>query len=618
MFAVLILILVSSSTTYSQDWYQQRLVQGQFEKALIYYDEGNFKTANKILRKILNKQTGEYAIAAHLLQMKTTFALGEINESKTIGKTLLVKFGQHQFIPETYMVLGDIYVSEGDFNTAFRMYLRAREYKVDELFLQKLDDRINKLIQLNLSLSVLKELAIVHPGENETIIQLAEAFALLSAGEGDDVAYLLKQIKPEKVLKHYINLYEKLTLVSNQSIPKSYTFGILVPITGKNSAEGKSFLKGLHHHNKLSKSNVRVTYQIEDTFSDPLVTIIAFDRLAENEQLLAIIVALDDEQSLLAINRNKNFKIPLLVPGGAEFNFTNMDEHVFQFYSDWQTQGRTAARWIAEYLQKENVALLVPDDDYGNTIANAFQKEMDALNKKVVIVERYSEDPVDLKKQFKRIRNTAFNLIPKKNRNEDILGLAFDSLNVLFEIDKEEYSPFNKDNRGDQIEDSSKVLLSTIQALYLPTYEEYVKYIGAQIPMYYLNTTLVGNHAWNQPDIFSQISIGPHLNGMTMLLQEKSGQLENSLLQNENEDVLLAYDICGLLTAVASKGTQNRREFVDQLELTQFEGLAHTFAFQPDNHCNTAVEIIQYKDRKFNPIGMFITDTVKYYHSFQP
>ena len=116
-----------NSVGFSQNWLQQRIISEQFDKALQHYDDGRYATADNILQRILKKPAGEYQLPVNLLAMKTSLALDNLDAAKNYGKSILTKYGQHDYISETIMVLGDIFISEGDMDGAFRMYMHSRQ-----------------------------------------------------------------------------------------------------------------------------------------------------------------------------------------------------------------------------------------------------------------------------------------------------------------------------------------------------------------------------------------------------------------------------------------------------------------------------------------------------------
>lgn len=614
----ILVIFLFHGILFSQNWLQQRIIAEQFNKALEHFDDGRYATADIILQRILTKPAGEYELPVNLLAMKTSLALENIEEAKTFGKTILANHGQHEYLPEAFMVLGDIFITEGDVDGAFRMFMRSRKIDDNIAFIEKINARIINTILLGISARTIAEQQLTASKENEIIMNLALAFTHLHDGNPDECAYVLSRIDPAFIPEAYYDLYEKLLLASYQPALETFTFGVVLPLSGKNAESGNSFLRGLHQSTNRPDPQVNISFQIEDNQSNPLETVKSIQRLTMNKQLLGIIAALNEHESLAAIHALKNSSMPLILPGGGAMSFTELDNHVFQIQSDWSEQGRLAARWITGYLDKDSVAVISPSDEFGNIITDVFLKEMDALDKTVVAIERYSGKPEDLKKQFLELRQTAFNLLPPENPYDEFLGMSFDSLDALFDVNTEDFFELTEDENGEKIADSSKVVLSTIQALYVPIHPEHLNYIGTQLPMYNLNTNLVGNAAWNQPDILAQDNIGPHLEGMNILSQKNVVSDADSPDQVENNDFLLGYDLSGLLTAVCHSGITNRTEFITKLEQTNYDGMVFSISFSPEDHNNSTMHVLKCENRVFFPVGTFVADTVQFHLQQRP
>ena len=605
------------TTLFSQNWLQQRIISDQFDKALQHFDDGRFATADNILQRILSKPSGEYELPVNLLAMKTSLALDNLNAAKVYGKMILTQYGQHGYISEAFMILGDIFIDEGDLDGAFRMYMRSRQL-TDRTAIEKIDTRLISAIQVGISKRTISEQKLTAMGDNETVLNLALSFTHLQKGDPDECAFSLNKIDPALIPEAYFELYEKLLLASYQPATETFTFGVVLALTGKNAPAGKSFLKGLHQSMSRPGQQVKIAYQIEDNQSNPLETVKAVQRLAKNRKLLGIIASLDDNESLAAVNTLQNSTIPLIVRGGGSMSFTDVSDHVFQLQSDWTAQGRMAARWIGEYLDKDSIAVLVPSDEFGNAVVDEFLKEMDALDKTVVAVERYTGKPENVKKQFQALRQTAFNLIPPDNPYDEFLGMSFDSLDALFDVNTDDYFALSDDENEEKIKDSSKVVLSTIQALFIPIHPEHLKYIGTQLPMYNLNTSLVGNFAWNQPEILFQDNVGPHLEGMTIISQKNAINEKGPHNQNRDDEYLLGYDMSGLIIAICNSGITNRTEFIAKLEQTDFHGMVYDIAFSPDKHSNSTMQILKCENRSFIPYGTFSADTVQFHIQQRP
>ncbi len=612
-----ILLLISlNGSLFSQNWLQKRITSEQFNKAIEHYDDGRFATTDIILQKLLTKQTDDYFFPIQLLAMKTDFALGRFNEAKERGR-LLVK--NNTLLSESFMVMGDIFIEEGDIDAAFRMYLRSRQLK--DINFSRIDQRLNKTILLNISPHAIEEQHLLVSGENETILLLAKSYNYLHSGQPDECAYLLINIDPLDVSETFYELYEQLQLASYQPGFETITFGVLLPLSGANSKSGTSFFRGLNQYVNQPDQKIKIAFQVEDCQSDPIKTIEAIARLEKNRQIYGIITALDKTNTLAAVNTVTHHSLPVFVVGDNEIPYSDIGKNIFQLSPDWKKLGQYTARWIGEYLDKDSVAVLAPNDSYGDVITDAFLTEMDALDRKVVVVERYTGKPENLEKQFKSFRQIAFNMITTENPYDELLGMSFDSLDALFDVNDDDYFGLTDDDIPESIKDSSKVILDKIQALYMPIHPNDLNYIGTQLPLYNLNTSFVGNYAWNQPDILVQDNIGPHLENMTILTHTKiprQNQNEVERLTDKNEDYTMGFDIGGLLFSILNSGISNKSEFVQKLEQENFEGVAHTISFSPEDHTNQSLHILKIKNNTFSPIGVFAGDSAHLYIQQRP
>ena len=273
------------NVAFSQNWLQQRIIAEQFDKTLEHYDEGRYATADKILQRILKKPTGEFELPVHLLAMKTSLALDQYDEAKEFGKLLLTHHYQHEYISETFMVLGDIFVAESDMDGAFRMYMRSRQL-TDASANEKIDARLISAIQIGISQRTIAEQKLTAVGDNEAVLNLAMSFIHLQKGNPDECAYSLSKIDPALIPEAYFELYETLLLASYQPPVETFTFGVVIALTGKNAQSGKSFLKGLHQSTRRPGQQVKIAYQIEDNQSDPLETVKAIQRLAKKQAVV--------------------------------------------------------------------------------------------------------------------------------------------------------------------------------------------------------------------------------------------------------------------------------------------------------------------------------------------
>ena len=96
--------------------------------------------------------------------------------------------------------------------------------------------------------------------------------------------------------------------------------------------------------------------------------------------------------------------------------------------------------------------------------------------------------------------------------------MAIDSLDALFDVSAEDFFDLPKPKKKKMsASDSSKVVLSTIQGIYLPIRKDDLAFIGPQIPMYNLDAKVIGNDNWQNISLLQKEHIGPHLKGLSLL-----------------------------------------------------------------------------------------------------
>jgi len=80
----------------------------------------------------------------------------------------------------------------------------------------------------------------------------------------------------------------------------------------------------------------------------------------------------------------------------------------------------------------------------------------------------------------------------------------------------------------------------------------------------------------------------------------------------------MGFDIGGLLFSILNSGISNKSEFVQKLEQENFEGVAHTISFSPEDHTNQSLHILKIKNNTFSPIGVFAGDSAHLYIQQRP
>tara|TARA_B100001996_G_scaffold105043_1_gene78975 strand:+ start:683 stop:2524 length:1842 start_codon:yes stop_codon:yes gene_type:complete len=602
----ILLFLTISLPLFGQNWFQSRLIEKQMDMAIDHFNQDRFAISETIINKLMEKPLGLYEPKSRIMLMKTAYALNKKKDVKIIGRDFLAKFPNNELAKDVYLKFGDTFIDEQNFNSAFRMYIQARTLSTNEEFLNLVDQRILNTIQLNILPTTISELSTISTNLNQRIIcVLAKAFNDISSGNPDECALFLYQLNPEEIPVNYFDLYEKLLRASYQPPVKTITVGVIIPLSGDNVIQGNSFLRGMHKALSVSmNSNKKIAFIIKDNNGNEIQTIRAVKELEKNPDVKAIIGPIAESNAIIAANSLQGKNIPLLIPSASLDEITSLGNNIYQLNSNLSTRGKIAAKYITKILELDSIAILAPADNFGRALTDAFIKEVDQLGKKVVGVEWYSGIPTDLKRQFKNLRNIAFDLEQEDNNYDEYLGMALDSLDFLFELSDDDLFDI-PDDEDEKLtaSDSSKIRLNTIQAIYSPAHPEHLAYIGTQFPMYYFDTQIVGNDSWKNLDILNQSNIGPHMEGLSIISSNYSIDIKDQIYSQ-------AFDCTQLIYSIVDDQDNGRLALAKRLSnLSDFNGQSHNIQFSESN-LNTSLQVLRYEDNQIIRTGYFVGDSL--------
>ena len=614
-----IVLIATAPLLAHQSWFENRSVKQQLKKAVVHYNEGRFATAETILNKTLKQQGDNYKSVAWYLLMKANYGLNKMEESRGIARNILQSDPQSTYVKHVFSCLGDMFVDEGKYPAALRMYLRARALQSDELFLEKIHQRIMNTLKVNISIPRVDEmLSVEFDPQNRSILLLAKAYGAIYAGQPDDGAQTLSGIYIDNVPDRYFDFYEELLLATYHPPRKNITIGVVLPLSGEYHSQGNLFLEGLKSAIQSQPDELHnLSLVIYDNRSKGIETIRAVKVLAKRQEIIAIVGPLNAGNALIAANSLSGSIIPLLIPSSVQNGLVTLGENILQLNSDENTRGRFAARYAVQKLGLKNIAVLAPANEMGHNLVDSFCKELDLLGQIPVKLEWYSDVPEDLRRQFKSIRKTAWDLMPKEDEYSEFLGLEIDSLDALFTISVDDFFDLPKDQEKVlSSKDSSKISLDTIDGIYLPISPNHLSYLATQFPLYNLNTQVIGNEAWQNLEILNQENIGPHLSRMIVISNRKEFVQNELPVQADhhknNEFFFQGFDCVQLLSAVINEDNLDRKTILERLKsMDEFHGMERIFSFsgEPSN-LNKALQVLQYDQNNFSSLGFFKGDSL--------
>jgi len=264
-----ILFLLLCFPCIGQNWFQSQLIDRQFNEAVEQYNEGRYATSESILIQILDGESGTYKESSLLLLIKSQMGLNRVKSAKETSRLFFTQFPESPYMKNVMESLGDLYVNEGNYPSAYRMYHRAKKLSINANFNNKIDSKILRLIQIQLPIILLDELLTLEVDpEIRNIHLMAKANAQISRGYPDDAALTMNQVNMGQLQDTYAPIYETLLRASYEPPSPLTMVGIILPLSGDQSEMGQAFLSGFYDgENPNGISNQRLSILVEDNRS---------------------------------------------------------------------------------------------------------------------------------------------------------------------------------------------------------------------------------------------------------------------------------------------------------------------------------------------------------------
>ena len=597
-----------------QNWVQNQRTEKLFKEAVSTYNSGRYATTETILNKIIDLNYKSFNEKSLLLLLKSQVALNKSDVAKQTAKTFFSKYPRSPFLKHAMESIGDLFVNNSNYESAYKMYVRSKNLSNNNTYKIKINSKLLKLIKINLSIKFIDELLIMETDLSSTNIHyLAIAFSQIMNGTPDSAALTLAKIDPTFLPDMFSDLFEFLLRESYKPASPVMMIGLALPLSGSNSESGQAFLEGFKRGDNLNLYGKKsISILARDTRSNDIETIKIVSEFEKIEQLTAIVSPVNEILSLSILSALKNSDIPIILTNKQNGDLSLINDKTFFLNSDYATEGIVAAQYAINHLGLDSIAIIAPANKNIEMQVDAFVREVDRLGGKIVATEWYSGEPKNLKRQFSFLRQVGFRLEEKENEFDDALGMEIDSLDALFDVSVDDFFDLPEPKTKKMTSsDSSKVVLSAIQAIYIPINFHDLEFIGPQIPMYNLDAKIIGNSSWKQLDILTKENIGPHLKGMSIISSAILPQLDSLTIESkELDDYQNGFNTSRLLTSInlSEISRTSLKKSLSEIVLND-KGYSY-IPSKVNKNVNSAFQLIGFNGKKFIKEGVISIDTL--------
>ena len=576
--------------------------------ALKHYESERYMLAETEFKKILIDRKSFSDPVTHLLVAKSQYFQNKLIECQRTCNSFLNKYSNSKYDLEARMLLSDIFIKQEQYADAIEQLLSIRHTALDLNFQNSIDNRIISSIIIGINSNKIERLLFSSEKRiNKSILNLARSYRSLLDGDMNEMELSLSVIEEDILPSQYRNLYMGLNRFVGSKNSRHGTVAIILPLTGKDKIKGQTFLMGLSAMVTDYQFDLSTHFKIYDNNSNDLKTLRILQKINLDRTIIAVLGYLSEISNIAATSFSG--KIPILLSKSNYSELPELSENIYLLSTSSEIQAKLSAQYAINILGFKNIAILSPADDKNKNYADNFIKELNQLGVNPVSIEWYYGRPENISRQFSSIRKAAWSLIPQEDPNLDYLDMEIDSLDALFDVDVADFIEPDKEIDGKKKmsrKDSLKVSLKTLDAIYIPINKGDLSFIGTQLPMYNLDTKIIGNESWMDIDILAQDIIGPHLQGLTVLSSEypKFGITESSDLDRIYS---MGYDHSYFVNSLIKISSTSRKKFKNLLKKGDlYMGASSLIELGGrSNNENKIVRVLEYNRNKMETIGYF-------------
>ncbi len=579
-----------------------------FDLALNHFKKGRYQLAENEFKNILIEKKNFDDPVSHFMLAKSQFKQNKETVCQRTCNSYINKFPNSRYEKDVRIILSDILIAKEEYALALEQLIPCKEPNEYSTTSINLDYRILNIIMTGISSNKLERL--LFHNENiivKSILNLAISYRSLLDGKMNDMELSLSVIDKNILPQYFHSFYESLSYFVGKESNIHGTIAVILPLSGEEEKKGKTYLRGLSRMVNDYQFDMSTSFKIYDNQSSGIETLKILNSISLDKTIISILGYFSEVSNLASASFSGT--IPIMLSKSNFSALSTLSENIYLLSTSSEIQAKLSARYAVNILGYKNIAVLASADNLNKNYADYFIEELNQLGIDPVSIQWFYGKPEDLSRQFSAIRLKAWSLVPKEDPNLQYLDLEIDSLDALFDVDVADFmDPLDEiiDKNKMTKRDSLNIVLNTIEAIYTPINKKDLSYVGTQLPMYNLDTKIIGNESWMDIDILSQDIIGPHLQGLTVLSSEypNFGMTESSEL---DRIFSVGYDHGYFVNSLIKQSSNSKIRYKNLLE----EGDLYMGAYSlieltgPNKNENQIVRVLEYNNNKMGTIGYY-------------
>ncbi len=189
-------------------------------------------------------------------------------------------------------------------------------------------------------------------------------------------------------------------LVKNESIK----IGVILPLTGELASFGNPIKIGINlAYKEIDSTKYELIFI--DSKGENNTAVSGLQKLINIHRVKFVIGDVSSSTTLAMIAVAEKNKVFMLSPGASSPKLKNISEYFARNYPSSIEESISAANFINENFDRNSVAVIYANDEYGIGLASLFKKEFVRLGGEIIMYESYESNQSDFKTLLEKIRN---------------------------------------------------------------------------------------------------------------------------------------------------------------------------------------------------------------------
>ncbi len=576
------------------------------EKNIDLYRTGKYEKAAQNFNLIINRIPNSVFITTnYLMWAKCKYKLQDYREVLKITQDFLTGHPESEYRDDILLVQGNSYFQLNRFETAVQSWLNAVELSQNDALIQKIGYQVTKTLRYKFDQASFERIyAQVKSDDARLLFQIALAENEMQQGDKRKAEQIINKALQELPKSKFTHRAE--AFFSGADIePSEMSLGLLLPLSGGNEKIGTEIKEGFDFafQEYTQKSNTGLKLTIIDYGEEMLTAIRAYQKMARNNSVLAVLGPLENDISAACAALSDYETLPIVSPTATETDLTQVTDKFFQLNSTLDCRAEYLSQYAIDSLKLKRFATFAPLDNYFIKIVAGFVEDVQSHGGEIIAQEWYYPGDQDVNKQFMNLKRIGLRLAFADSVLRLRPALRPEQLDSMYR--RYQDSQYQQIRENAIKIDSADIAVKSIDGIFIPIFKQDLKFIAPQIAYSNIQAQFLGNGDWYDPEELKKNK--NYINGLIFI--------SDGYLNEENWDYkkfkndyrtqtkktptiynIVGYDCCRyMLRALAdTKNSMTRAEYLQNLRRQdQYNGLYRSIKINEEQY-NLNLRLLKY------------------------